>query len=314
MKPFISRTHGLKGAVTAALVIFGLAGCATNDQPGALQDARNRYEQAKQNEQVSRHASVALFEAEKALNRATEAWDNDEDDELVDHLAYIAQQRVQIAESEAQQRSAQKEVASLGAQREKVLISLREAEAQQARSEAEAARNELQRLEESLSKLQANTRQTDRGTVITLGDVLFPINKADLQPGAQRNLMPLAEFLKQYPERSVVIEGHTDALGETSYNEALSEKRADAVKTFLITQGVDPGRIQARGLGETFPVATNDTNTGRQQNRRVDIVIANAEAGSQSSDATGATPAATPGSAPAQPGSAGQSAGQPPMQ
>lgn len=290
MNGFHKLTQGWSGFLTAAALVAGLAGCATTEQPGALQDARNKYEQASKNEQVSRHASVALFEAEKALNRATEAWDNDEDEEVVDHLAYIAQQRVEIAQAEAQQRSAQQEIAALGEQREKVLISLREAEAQQARGEAEAARQELQRLEQSLSKLQADTKQTDRGTVVTLGDVLFPTNQAVLQPGAQRNLVPLAQFLKEYPNRKVVIEGHTDAVGDPAYNEALSEKRADAVKTFLITQGVDPGRIQARGLGETFPVASNDTNSGRQQNRRVDIVIANTETGAESGETSTAVP------------------------
>lgn len=300
MKRFTSLTPGFTGVFTAGVLLLGLAGCATNDQPGALQEARNMYDQASKDEKVSQHASVALFEAEKALNRATSAWENDEDEELVDHYAYVAQRRVQIAQAEAQQRSAQREVTALGSEREKLLVSLREAEAQRARSEAEAAKSELQRLEESMAKLQADTRQTDRGTVVTLGDVLFPTNQSVLQPGAQRNLTPLAEFLKQYPDRKVVIEGHTDAVGDTAYNEALSEKRADAVKTFLITQGVEPTRIEARGLGETFPVASNDTNSGRQQNRRVDIVIANS---GQDGQSTGS--AASPTAAPAQMGTMG---------
>lgn len=299
MKRLTSSVQGFTGVFTAGVLLLGLAGCATNDQPGALQNARNMYDQAAKNEQVSRHASVALFEAEKAVNRATDAWENDEDEAVVDHYAYLAQKRVQIAEAEAQQRGAQQQIAALGTEREKLLVSLREAEAQRARSEAEAAKSELQRLEESMAKLQANTRQTDRGTVVTLGDVLFPINEAVLQPGAQRNLIPLASFLKQYPDRHVVIEGHTDAMGDPAYNEALSEKRADAVKTFLITQGVEPTRIQARGLGETYPVASNDTNSGRQQNRRVDIVIANVEDGGQNT---------APASSPAEGGALGTSA------
>jgi len=300
MKGLQKLTHGFSGSFIAVIFTLSLASCATTEQPGALQDARNKYEQAKKDERVNQHASVALFEAEKALNRATDAWENDEDEEVVDHLAYIAQQRVEIAQAEAQQRSAQQEVVALGEQREKILISLREAEAQKARGEAEAAKQELQRLEASLSQLQANTKQTARGTVVTLGDVLFPTNQAVLQPGAQRNLIPLAQFLKEYPERQVVIEGHTDAVGDSTYNEQLSEKRADAVKTFLITQGVDPGRIQARGLGENFPVASNDTSSGRQQNRRVDIVIANTEEGGQSTE--------NPATAPMTPGQTGTQA------
>lgn len=294
MKALYKLTQRFNSSLVTMTLVLALAGCATTEEPGALKDARTKYDQAKQDEQVNKHAAVALFEAEKAVNRAADAWENDEDEEVVDHLAYVAQQRVEIAQAEAQQRSAQQEVMALGEQREKVLISLREAEAQQARGEAEAARQELQRLEQSLAALQADTKQTPRGTVVTLGDVLFPTNQSVLQPGAQRNLVPLAQFLKEYPDRQVVIEGHTDAVGDAGYNDQLSERRADAVKTFLITQGVDPNRVQARGLGENFPVASNDTSSGRQQNRRVDIVIANVEQGAQSSERPAAAPA-TPG-------------------
>lgn len=285
-----SLIQRFSGSLIAAALVVSLTSCATTEEPGALKDARTKYEQAKQDERVNKHASVALFEAEKAMNRAADAWENDEDEEVVDHLAYVAQQRVEIAQAEAQQRSAQQEVMALGEQREKILISLREAETQQARGEAESARQELQRLEQSLAALQADTKQTPRGTVVTLGDVLFPTDQSVLQPGAQRNLVPLAQFLKEYPERQVVIEGHTDAVGDANYNEQLSERRADAVKTFLITQGVDPNRVQARGLGENFPVASNDTSSGRQQNRRVDIVIANVEQGAQSTQSPAAAP------------------------
>ena len=94
-----------------------------------------------------------------------------------------------------------------------------------------------------------------------------------MKAGAQRNLEPLALFLRQNPGRNVIIEGHTDSVGSNAYNEQLSFARAEAVRSFLIQQGIDPNRITARGLGEAFPVATNETAAGRQQNRRVDVII-----------------------------------------
>lgn len=118
-------------------------------------------------------------------------------------------------------------------------------------------------------------KQTDRGLVLTLGDVLFEFNKSELKAGALRNLYPLVSFLKQNSSRGVTIEGHTDGIGSESYNLELSQRRAEAVRRFLIENGLRQDRITARGLGEAYPVASNDTDPGRQMNRRVEIVIAN---------------------------------------
>jgi outer membrane protein OmpA-like peptidoglycan-associated protein len=108
-----------------------------------------------------------------------------------------------------------------------------------------------------------------------LGDVLFETGRAELKGGAAANLGKLAAFLSQYPERSVIIEGHTDSVGSESYNQGLSERRADSVKAYLLSQGIAATRLTAVGKGEAVPVASNDTNTGRQMNRRVEVIIAN---------------------------------------
>jgi outer membrane protein OmpA-like peptidoglycan-associated protein len=111
--------------------------------------------------------------------------------------------------------------------------------------------------------------------VLTLGDVLFTSGQADLKGGATANLNKLVTFLNAYPNRTVMIEGHTDSLGSDDFNSGLSQRRADSVKSYLTGQGVGPGRVSASGMGESSPVADNGSPTGRQQNRRVEVIIVN---------------------------------------
>jgi outer membrane protein OmpA-like peptidoglycan-associated protein len=119
-------------------------------------------------------------------------------------------------------------------------------------------------------------RPTDRGLVLTLGDVLFTSNRAELKSGSTNNLDKLVSFLNGYPTRTVTIEGYTDSLGSDEYNVGLSQRRADAVKSYLTDHGVGVARLSAAGKGESAPVAGNETAAGRQQNRRVEVIIANA--------------------------------------
>ncbi|HYR97115.1 MAG TPA: OmpA family protein, partial [Candidatus Binatus sp.] len=141
-------------------------------------------------------------------------------------------------------------------------------------------------LEEELRQLHA--KQTERGTVITLNDVLFETGSAELKPGAMRDLQRLVVVLRDEPDRQVVIEGHTDDVGTAEHNRQLSQERADAVREALVTNGISRDRIEARGLGESYPVAPNSNQAGRQQNRRVEVIIpppsATAGAGKQPPD------------------------------
>ena len=139
--------------------------------------------------------------------------------------------------------------------------------------EAEKAKAEVDELLNQLSDLKA--KQTERGLVLTIGDVLFAFDKATLSPEAFRNVDKLAVFLKKHSNRSVLIEGHTDSVGSDEYNLDLSEKRADAVKNALVAKGVGEERITPKGYGKKYPVASNNTSDGRQQNRRVEVVILN---------------------------------------
>jgi outer membrane protein OmpA-like peptidoglycan-associated protein len=152
--------------------------------------------------------------------------------------------------------------------------------ADRARGDADAAQLAAARSESQTREVQAEldalqATVSDRGWVVTLGDVLFTTGKADLRSGATGHLDKLAVFLKKYPDRSVAIEGHTDNVGSSDSNQGLSQRRADAVRSYLSAQGVGATRLTSDGKGESAPVAENDSATGRQQNRRVEVIISN---------------------------------------
>ncbi|MDO9467347.1 MAG: OmpA family protein [Thiobacillus sp.] len=203
-----------------------------------------------------------------------------------------ARRQAAIAQQTAEQQAAALAAASAQAQRDEALIAARQAELEAARQQAliaqqtaeqkaaalEAARAQAERdqamiaqQEQQLKELDA--KQTARGMVITLGDVLFSVNKAELSSGGVRNVQKLANFLNQYPQRKVLIEGHTDSTGSLSINQPLSERRADAVRTALVGMGISGDRIQTRGYADAHPVASNNTAAGRQLNRRVEIIL-----------------------------------------
>ena len=147
------------------------------------------------------------------------------------------------------------------------------AAADSARADANAANALSDELRQQIVEL--NGRQTERGLVVTLGDVMFTTGKSELRGATPSNLTKLSAFLNKYADRTVVVEGYTDSVGTDSANLALSQRRAEAVRSYLVAQGVSSSRIAATGLGESAPVADNASPTGRQQNRRVEVIIAN---------------------------------------
>ncbi|MEO8386241.1 MAG: OmpA family protein [Betaproteobacteria bacterium] len=166
----------------------------------------------------------------------------------------------------AQNAAAQQQAAAANDQAATAQAQAASAQAQTASAEARAAS-----LERQLAALEA--LKTDRGMVITLGDVLFEFNRAEVKPSTQSRIAELANFLKQYPDRRVSIEGHTDNIGSAAYNDELSLRRADAIKSQLVNYGIPSERISTAGYGKDFPVAANDTDTNRAINRRVEVVI-----------------------------------------
>lgn len=253
-------------AALAGVVVIGsaalLAACAGRSSE-SLEEARSAVAAARADQQVVAQAPQSLAEAEQALNQAESAFRGGADQDEVDHLAYLAEQRAGIAQALAGERVALAEMEQLGEERDALLIEARE--------------REIRTLQTELAELQAD--RTERGLVVTLGDeVLFDVDEAELKPGGMQRLARVAEFLRHNPDRNVLIEGHTDSTAPDAYNLALSQRRANAVEDFLIAQGVDPTRISAIGYGEQQPIATNDTVAGRQANRRVEIVVLNAGA------------------------------------
>lgn len=289
-----SRQYVVLSVVTVASMM-GI-GCGAKQPPAALERARIAYTQAEQKPQVAANAPTALQEAQQALNRAETAWEKDRGETEVSHLASLTEHRVEIAEAIAERELAEADHQSLIREREVILREAREREAEQARIEAEraqvdanqarlqaelaladrqAATTQIETLKRQLGALQAKTQETERGTILTLDSVLFETNEAALKSGALQNLYPLVTFLRDNPKRTIKIEGHTDNVGDEDYNLALSQRRAESVRSFLVQNGVEPKRIIARGYGESAPVAPNDTAAGRQQNRRVELVFPN---------------------------------------
>ena len=224
-----------------------------------LEAERARREMGKARDE----AEIARMKAGKAMSEAEQA-----------RMAAAADaEKAAIAKREAEQARM-----AAAADAEKAAIAKRQAEQAKSVAEEEAAKAarakaEADVLMRELSELKA--QQTERGIVLTIGDVLFATGKADLSSDANRSVATLAEFLKKYPKRDVLIEGHTDSVGKDDYNMVLSRKRADSVKYKLMEDGIEAGRIATVGYGKKFPLASNDTKAGKAQNRRVEVIILN---------------------------------------
>jgi len=232
-----------------------LSACSTTPKSNPdLESAKANFESAQSSPEVQRYAPIELKEAEDALNKANKSVENDEEEQKIRHLSYVAKQRVAIAQELAELKAAEENTKSAEAERNKALL--------QARTE------ELSRIRQEL-----NAKSTERGLLITLNDVLFDTGKSELKAGSQHSLQQIASFLRQNPDRKVSIEGFTDSVGNEEFNRELSERRAQAVREALMAQGVSANMIEAHGYGESYPVASNDSAHSRQLNRRVEIVV-----------------------------------------
>jgi outer membrane protein OmpA-like peptidoglycan-associated protein len=273
-----------RSAVLLAALGAVLGGCAST--PDRIQELETAQALVAQVE-VSPRAGVAaanVSEARKSLDQAIQAADRGALGDAKFH-ANVAAAHAQIANEKILTAQAQEALAQGAAERERVLAEARTREAVIANQQADVANQQAdvaeqraasleqqtQKLEEQLKDLQA--RKTERGLVLTLGDVLFDTGKANLKPGAYSTIDRLANALKEVPTRSVVIEGHTDSMGSDDYNQQLSEQRALAVQSALMQRGVQGSQINTAGKGEGMPVAGNDTAAGRQQNRRVEVIF-----------------------------------------
>lgn len=300
MHPLFRRYSALG---TALLTAGLLSACASRAPLPSLEQARSTIERTSADPAVGRYAQLELKEARDALARADQAWDKDHDQTETNHLAYVAERRAEIASNTARARDLQAQVQQTGSETDRLRLQARTAEAEQATQRAQdatrnaqlaqqqalsaeqraqqqrqaalSAQDRVRALEGQLRELEA--QQTERGLLVTLGDVLFAFDKAELSAQAAPRMDKLASFLAQFPDRKVLIEGFTDSVGSDRYNLSLSERRAQATRDALVQRGVDRTRIAARGHGKSHPVASNGSPEGRAMNRRVEIVIADAQ-------------------------------------
>ncbi len=258
-------------AVAAAL----LAACATvATQPPGSAALRARLTTLQADPQLAGRAPLAI---EKA-NMAVAAAEKPQADPAVNaHLQFMADREISIATAVAQSQLAVDQRKDITEQRAAMQLKARTQETDVANQKTVIAVAEGQRnaadLQQQIDDLQAKV--TDRGLVLTLGDVLFTTGTATLNMGAGAQLTKLSGFLNKHPDRTAQIDGYTDSVGSDEYNQGLSQRRADSVKSYLVNQGIATERLVATGKGKSSPVGDNASVTGRQQNRRVEVIIAN---------------------------------------
>jgi outer membrane protein OmpA-like peptidoglycan-associated protein len=259
----------------------------------ALDKARQRVQSAQADAQVAALAPEELKRAIDSLGTAERAWTERVAPATVDHLSYMTVQRVVIAQETAMNRASQAVTAGAGAERDKLRLAQRTNEADAARqqlataeqnntrktaelaaADANAARAQARNNDLEMQLKELNARKTDRGMVVTLGDVLFNTGQARLMPEGESHMARVAAVFKGNPQRRASIEGYTDSVGAAGANVELSQRRAEAVMAALVNQGVAADHLSTRAHGERNPAADNATLAGRQMNRRVEIVFA----------------------------------------
>lgn len=271
-----------------------------------LDQARTDYQLAQSNANVVRYAPLELKLAGDALNQANAVANDNGSAEKIDKLAYLAKQKIALTQEVAKQKSAEAEVASSGKERDQIRLDQRTNEANAANISADKSKQAAQIAQSNAAQAQRETeiaqvdaaiaqrqaqesharaaqleaqladlvaKKTERGIVITLGDVLFGTDLSRLNVEGIRTAQKLANVLQQNPQRNVLIEGFADSTGTAEHNQALSERRANAVRSALQDLDIASNRIAIRGFGESYPVAANDTAANRQLNRRVEIIL-----------------------------------------
>ena len=291
------KTH-LSFGILGALAL--LAGCATTQPPSELINARAAYSRASTGPAAQLNPAD-LHTAKQTLDEAERSFAQDGAGEKTRNAAYTAERRVQIAEARANVTAAQREKAQVLAQaqaNQAAALQSTTADLGRTKEQLEAQRVALQgeqqrrmdaekRAKEAADNLAkiASVKQEPRGMVITLsGAVLFATNKSELLPAAQTKLQEVAKALTdQDRDSKITVEGHTDSQGADDMNMALSQRRAESVKAYLVSQGMAPDRITATGIGEGRPLADNNSAEGRANNRRVEIIVQPSSASQPSS-------------------------------
>ncbi len=292
---------------SVALAVLALQACTTVPPDNVqLSEATSYLRTAQDKPAIIALAPAELKDAELALGEAQAAWNRGDGSSQINHLAYLAKQKVAIAEEVTHLRIAESNIAQAPGLRNQLLLEARTREAATAQrsaataqrsadtanqqaaisaQDAAASAQDAAAAHQANASTQAyavtlqsrlddlNAKATDRGMVVTIGDLLFDNNSATLKSGGGRNVQRLGEFLLAYPQRNALVEGYTDSVGSSTSNQNLSERRASAVKDALVAMGVAGNRVATQGFGEGFPVSSNQNAEGRQSNRRVEVIL-----------------------------------------
>jgi outer membrane protein OmpA-like peptidoglycan-associated protein len=292
------RARVLARALLGGLLVAGslsTVACGAAVAPRELEDAREAFHKAKEGP-ASKYALAELETAKQSLQEAESAFSDGEDEETV-NKAYVAERKAQLADAAGALEEAKRARADAIAAQQKARDDFQR-HTEQRLTQAERELQEKERMtEEATAKLSeeqarrlaaekkaaaalasleqmAQVKEEARGVVITLsGSVLFASGKSELLAIAQQKLDEVAKALQDQGYKSIVVEGHTDARGSDSANMQLSERRAQAVVSHLIRRGIQADKIKAMGIGESRPIASNDSSEGRANNRRVEIIV-----------------------------------------
>jgi outer membrane protein OmpA-like peptidoglycan-associated protein len=267
-------------SMTAIGLVLALGACVSAPQPNAaLESARAQVAAAEGDPNVARYAPLDLEAAKKDLALAESAAEHHKDADI-SQPAYMAAQTARLAQARAAAKADDARVAQGQQERDRIQLASQQRQVNSAVEQRNAASQQAAQASQQAASLQAEldqmkAKQTNRGIVLTLGDVLFDTGRSELNPGAGIKMNQLAQFLTEHPDRRVEVDGFTDSVGSDAYNDDLSERRANSVKAAIVSRGIDPSRINTQGYGKAYPVASNSDSGGRQLNRRVEVVIGN---------------------------------------
>jgi outer membrane protein OmpA-like peptidoglycan-associated protein len=264
--------------LSGVAIALAMVGCASTPKSNeALESARSIVQAAEADPNAAKYAAVDLQTAKSDLAVADAAFVK-HDEQGIAQPAYMAAQNARLAQLRGAAKADDARVAAGQAERDRIVLAARTNQVDSANRAKDAANRATDDAKENAARLQPEVdalkaKPTDRGLVLTLGDVLFETGSATLSPGAARNMDRLVQFLTDHPERLVQIDGFTDSVGTDSFNQDLSQHRADAVRYQLVSRGISSTRITTQGYGKSYPVAGNSESSGRQLNRRVEVVI-----------------------------------------
>ena len=267
------KFNSLGTGLAAAAVASVLAACATPSvRPAGAVDARARLTQLQSDPALANRAPLAMHAADVAVRVAERPG---ADSDLEAYRVYMADRKIDIARAQAETRLAEDQRPELRAESEKARLDARTRELDLSQNRTNLANTEgaahAAELQRQIDLLQA--RVAGSSLVVTLGDSQLSDDGTVPADSSSGDLSRLAAFLERYPDRTASIMGYTDDAGTDEEDQARSQRSADSVMSYLIEQGIAPDRLTALGMGDSSPVAPNDSSSGRQQNRRVEVTI-----------------------------------------